>query len=349
MLLAVALAAMGACGAALRDTAPARADAGGASVGAADLVVVATPHEIHPTESEIRGVHLDAAGARARVWAKISHAPDAVVRGDVLSGGRAAVVVADAAGERGDFGAELLRVADDGAVRRLARGVLHASRPLASADGRVYVERGVAGRWPTPEEASRGRLRVDELTIDAIDPDTGAARVLYGWSGYALHLSGELGGELVVYRVGPEGADLVAIDRASGASRLVTTLLPFARDFTIDAARGAIVMSNRDEHDSRTWVVDRVDLATGARTRLERAREELAPFVTPAGGLVGRLERAVVLAGTRDAAWLTSSRVVAGFDVATATHPTTGLTVRIGRDDERVEPIGFAGGGGVAR
>jgi hypothetical protein len=228
--------------------------------------------------------------------AGVPRARDAVVRGDVLPGGHSVVVVADSenrppATGASDWSSSLHRVDDSGKIALLATGLYHASRPLASADGAVYVERGASGSWPTREEAALGRLRTDPLHIDAIDPITGAARTLYSWTGYTLHLAGELGRELIVYRVAFEGADLVAIDRASGKSRLITALVPFARDFSIDAKRGALVMSNRDEHDSHLWVIDRIDLATGARTRLTTARDETPSF--------GGAEVSTMLSGPR--------------------------------------------------
>jgi hypothetical protein len=218
--------------------------------------------------------------------AGVPHAPDAVVRSDVLRSG-AVVVVADREGPPSDWSSSLHRVDPSGKIALLATGLYHASRPLASVDGAVYVERGANGPWPDRDEAARGRLRTDPLHIDAIDPFSGAARTLYTWTGYTLHLAGELAGELIVYRVAFEGADLVAIDRVSGRSRLVTALVPFARDFLVDEKRGALVMSNRDEHDSHLWVIDRIDLATGFRTRLTSARDETPSplgFVDAAGG-----------------------------------------------------------------
>jgi hypothetical protein len=208
----------------------------------------------------------------------IAHAPGAVVRGDLLRQGRAAAVVADDEGGHTDF-ASTLGLVDAAArtARPLARGVYHASRPLASVDGHVYVERGEEGHAPTEAEARAGFLREDRLTVDAIDPSTGASRTLMRAEGYTLHLAGELGRELVVYRVDRRGADLIAVDRATGRSRLVTTLPAFARDFTIDGARAAILLSNRDDHDAHLWVVERIDLATGARTRLTSTRDKNPP------------------------------------------------------------------------
>ncbi len=298
---------------------------GGASpaspASAGPVALLATPARADATASEVRLVEV-AGGAspttRELFRSTLFHARGAVVRGDVLAGGRVVVLVADEAGAAQadpDWGAALHRVDATGA-RLLARGLYHASRPLASADGSVYVERGASGPWPTRDEAQAGRLRTDALALDAIDPVSGAARTVTTWTGYTLHIAGELGGDLVVYRVAYEGAELVAIDRASGRVRRVAPLAAFARDFSIDAARGAVVLGNRDEKDSRTWVVDRIDLRSGARERLHAQRDEApVPYLTPGG----------------DVRWSTSP-AAASLDAP--------FVARLAAAGERLEPIG---------
>ena len=73
--------------------------------------------------------------------------------------------------------------------------VFHASTPLVTSDGRVFVERGRAG--PTAE----GRLRVDELTIDEVMAQ--GARVVWRVLAelHRAHLAGVSGRELILYRV----------------------------------------------------------------------------------------------------------------------------------------------------
>jgi hypothetical protein len=201
----------------------------------------------------------------------------AVIRADVLRGGEAVVVVSDPEGARiRDWGSVLLRVGG-GQTRVLARGVYHASRPLASVDGLVYVERGEEGAMPSPAEVRQGKLRTDGLRIDAVDPNTGAARMLFASSGYTLHIAGEWKDELIVYRVAFEGAELLGIERGSGKVRKIAPLFPFAREFAVDRAGGAIWMTNRDDHDSHVWVVERVDLVSGARARSASSRDATPP------------------------------------------------------------------------
>jgi hypothetical protein len=137
------------------------------------------------------------------------------------------------------------------------------------------VERGTSGPWPTPEAARRGELRADAIAIDAFDPGDARARPrrVATWTGYTMHLAGEVGAELVVYRVAHQVAQIVAIERATGRERLVADVLPFARDFVVDAARGAVTMTNRDAHDSHLWTLERIDLSTGTRVRLAEERD----------------------------------------------------------------------------
>ncbi len=292
-----------------------------AARGPGPVALLATPAHADAERSEVRVVE-DVPGAsgvasvREVLRVTVPHARGAVVRGDVLAGGRGVVLVADEAGAAdADWGAAL-HLVDARGDRILVRGLYHASRPLASADGSVYVERGAPGSWPTRDEAVQGRLRTDAIALDAVDAETGATRRITTWSGYTLHIAGELGDDLVVYRVAFEGADLVAIDRRSGAVRVVTPLLPFARDFSVDRGRGAVVMSNRDDHDSRAWVVDRIDLRAGTKERLHVQRDEApVPYVTRDG----------------DVRWSAT---------AAAASPDGPFVARLAAAGERVEPIG---------
>ncbi len=373
LVLTCAVAASGA--AALRPAEPTAIANPPPALPPVDIAIVTTPHDADARTSDVRIISIDAAGARDQTLATMPHAPGAVLRGDVLRGSRGAMVVAadeESARDR-DWGSALWRVDAKGA-QWLARGLYHASRPLASVDGQVYVQRGASGAWPTPSETKLGKLRTDALSIDAIDADTGRARVLHSWSGYTLHIAGEWRGELVVYRVSFEGADLVAIDRVTGAVRVLTALVPFARDFSIDEARGALWMSNRDDRDRNVWIVARVDLATGAVVRVAtEPGESLAPFALPGGAVAwtasGR--KGLVVAGavdpkgsalrplaplgagydavtsaSGDAVWATIAHVPSGggYDLAAAVHVASGTPVRLTTRDERVTVLGFVDG-----
>jgi hypothetical protein len=261
------------------------------------------------------------------------------------------------------FAASLFRLAPHRPPERLCDRVVHASRPLVTASGRVFVSRGRAG------QEIEGRFRIDDLTIDEIDPATGATRTVLSFAGYLTFLAGAHGAEIFVYRVGDGGADLVGVDPDSGAMRRIVDLLPFARDFSVDGRTGAMVMQERDEHDARAWVIDRVDLATGARTRLHRsASASLAPFAWPGGGIaLSESGRGLSLqGGTRplaaaplgdgvdvvrdvstDGAWVAALHTVAGqlpvpFAVDTRTGAAAALPAPGG---VRIEIAGFVSGG----
>lgn len=218
------------------------------------------------------------------VVARVRHLGDGSVRAAVVPASADVAVVAPVTpGRDRSFEGGLFLLTADGGSHLLCRDVVSASAPLPLTDGRVVVARGQAGPWPSePSE-----LRIDSFALDLVDPVTGSVATLHRYDGYLLHVGGQAEGELVVYRVGPAGADLVAISLTDGAQRpLVTPLLPFARDFSVDPRRGALVLRERDEHDQGLWVVDEVDLATGARSRLFEDRAfALAPHVWPDGAV----------------------------------------------------------------
>ncbi len=233
---------------------------------------------------------LQPAGAAtpAAAVATLSHVRGGEVRGAVLPGTGTVVVVADMESRHEpSWGAWLMRLEANAAPHKLVDRVYHATRPLVLADGRVFVERGRAGAEPTPEEAKQGKLRVDELTIDEVDPQTGATRTVYAWSGYIAFLAGALDDELLVYRVTYHHADLVAVDAKSGAERVIAAEIPaFARDFSVDRQARALVYTNRDAASGQ-WAARRLDLASGALTTLATSpRMALSPHAWPGRGVV---------------------------------------------------------------
>lgn len=326
------------------------------------VLVLATPHDAEATTTEVRRVEVESDGVRSSTLATIPHPPGAVVRGDAL-GDRIVVVADDALASDRDWGSTLYRVEPASKrARAILGGVGHASRPLVGDDGIVYVERGSSGPMPTDEQARAGHLRDDAISVAAVD-DSGSAKSVYSATGYALHLCGALGRELVVYRVRFGGADLVAIDRSSGASRLVTELPPYARDFTIDRGRRALVFSNRDASDAHRWIVARVDLATGQTTELHAENDSApAPFALASGGFAftapGRRGLAfdggdpvaplgagfdATQAESADGEWLLVAHVpMSGYDETVALHRKTTRVIRLTSKDERIDAIGFA-------
>ncbi len=219
--------------------------------------------------------------------ATFTHLAGATVRAAVLPGTTTLVATADTAETRDlSFNASLFRVAPHSPPEQLCDGVVHASRPLVTADGRVFVSRGAPG--PDPTSAKLADMRVDTLTIDEVDPSTGMLRTVHTASGYLAFLAGSYGREVLVYRVFPGGADIVGVDMDTSVERiLVPSLPPFARDFSVDRATGTLVYQGRHETDSHTWTLDRVDLVTLDHERLlESPSMNMVPFALTGGVLV---------------------------------------------------------------
>jgi hypothetical protein len=128
---------------------------------------------------------------------------------------------------------------------------------------------------------------VDTLTIDEVDPSTGMLRTVHTASGYLAFLAGSYGREVLVYRVFPGGADVVGVDIDTSEERkIVPSLPPFARDFSVDPATGTLVYQSRHETNSHVWTIDRVDLVTLARERLFWSSSmNLVPFALPGGAV----------------------------------------------------------------
>jgi len=233
-------------------------------------------------------LHFVRAGSASPAPALLSfaHAPDGEVRGALLSGGERAVVVADMERRREpSFGAWLLALEAGHEPRVLAKHCYHASRPLVLPSGNVLVQRGEPGPEPEPTQGENGELRKDLLSIDEVDPQTGAVRTVHDFQGYITHLAGALGGEVFVYRVRHQHADLIAIDVETTSVRALAASLPAqARDFSVDVASRSLVYAN---HDGSGWLIERLDLESGARKELARADGMwVTPSVWPAGGVL---------------------------------------------------------------
>jgi hypothetical protein len=216
-----------------------------------------------PPAGEETALYLIAPGATAlpAPAARFGHLPYASVQAAVVPGSTTVVAVADRApGSDRSFASGLVRLAPGAEPVWLCDRVVMASRPLVWR-GRVLVARGRAGAAPV-----EGAYRVDDLTIDEIDLGGGAPRTLHGMRGYLLYLVGVAGDEVLVYRVRPDGADIVALARDGRTRTVVPSLAPFARDFAVDA--GSLSYENRHETDPKRWVVERVDVASGARQRV---------------------------------------------------------------------------------
>ena len=333
----------------------------GAAVPTVELWIAATPHVDGATSSEVRfvrhGQDLDA----EQTWATIHHAPNVPIRGDVLAD-RQSVVIAfepEGADPRDDFSTEVHRVDRQG-VKRLAGGLYRATRPFVTKTGAVFVERGQAGGASLGLQAKAGELRVDRLTIDELDPETGALRQVVLWSGFTMHLVGEWRDALVVYRVGPHGADVSLIRIDDGSILAGLPIAPFARDFVI--AGDHVALSNRDPIVDQRWVLSSIDLKTFAVATLGQAYgQSPIPFVTAqaiigmsaapstmprseSGVLLLARERGDVPLAMSDDGAFTISLTPGEFDLTEDVHVGSKHRVRLTSRDERVEFIGYRAG-----
>jgi hypothetical protein len=194
-----------------------------------------------------------------------AYVPGGAIKTARLASGAVVAVAERAGGVDRSWGSSLLVAEGGHDPIELCDRVFYASRPLPLPSGEVAVERGVAGA------PIAGRVRVDELTIDAVTvggPRTPRARTIYATTGFEAHLAALAGDELIVYLVQPGSASLRAIDWRSGRERVVVpSLAPYAHDFAVD--KGALVVHNRDAEHRERQTIDRIDLGNGNITRLE--------------------------------------------------------------------------------
>ena len=211
--------------------------------------------------------------------ARLTHVPFETVLGAVVPGTRK--VVASAVTEpRKDlsFASSLFLLEANKPTRVLCDRLVLSSRPLVAAEGRVFVQRGRAG----DSSAADGRL--DALSIDEVDLRTGRTREVLAFTGYLTHLAGSIGREVLVYRIGPQGADLVAVHAdALGVRVLIPSLPPLARDFALSADNKSLLYTQGDAATGQ-WFVERLDLPSLTRTRLaEGPTMALLPTPLPDG------------------------------------------------------------------
>lgn len=212
----------------------------------------------------------------APVAARLFHLPRESVLGAVVPGTRQVLVVAATASQQDlSFASSLFLLEAGKPARLLADRIALSTRPLVTSEGRVFVQRGRAGE-----------NRIDALTIDEIDLRTGRSREVLAFSGSTAFLAGNLGRELLVYRVGPQGADLIAVHAdALGVRILIPKLAPLARDFVLTADGKALVYTQGEPSTGR-WFIERLELATLARSRLaEGGTMALLPTPLPDGRL----------------------------------------------------------------
>lgn len=294
-----------------------------------------------------------------RTVARFTHLPGAAVRGALLPNTELALAIADTSPRRDpSFAASLFLLAPDLPARRLCDDAVHASRPLAAPDGRIFLVRGVAGPDIFPDS------RLDFLRIDEVDPATGVATTLHSFTGQFLHLAGWHADTLLAYRISADSADLVAIDTtAPHAVHPLADIPPFARDFSLDG--DLLTFHDRDDDDPHTWHIEQLDLRTAALTTRAAAVDMRAGpfaaagtiFAATTGGPLHRLDGRplaapcttadcvdVVRVAARGARWLAGLHVARGalprpFLLDSATGSSTLLPAPAGH----VDLLGFGG------
>jgi hypothetical protein len=243
------------------------------------LVLSATPEVAvlsTAPEAEVTELRFQPLGESrlAPVVGRLTHVPRESVLGALIPGTRKVVAVAVAIPMRDlSFASSLFLLEPGKPTRVLVDRVALSTRPLVTSDGRVFVHRGRAGEG-----------RIDALSVDEVDLVTGRSREVLAFSGYTAFLAGSLGRELLVYRVGPDGADLVAVHAdALGVRVLIPKLAPLARDFAVSADGRALFFTLGDAATGR-WTLERLELSTLARTRLaEGPTMALLPTPLPDG------------------------------------------------------------------
>lgn len=211
----------------------------------------------------------------------VAHGRGSAIRGSAF--GSVAFVTAKTEAPRGtSYDAALYRV-EAGKTVRLCDGIERATTPWVTSTGRVIVARGVDGQDPPAEEAQKLVLRTDELTIDDVDPQTGATHTLWRGQGYQAFLAARLGDDrLVVYHSQKSGASLFTLDPRTGQTRPLASVPTMARDFSVDRVHGRLVFTRL----GAGWEIASLDLASLAVTTLHAStNEHLMPFALPSGDI----------------------------------------------------------------
>lgn len=223
-------------------------------------------------------------GARqlAKPLALVSHLEDATALGATLPGSRTVLVTASAEPKKDlSFASWLWALEPGQPAKVLAKNLSISTRPLVTSQGRVFVQRGVAG------EAALGEPRVDALTIDEVDLRTGVLRTVYATKGFTTFLAGEHDGRLLVYVVAPTGASLVAVHPdALSVTVLSSDLGGPARDFV---RSGDLLAYAFGDAELGTWRLATIDLSSGARVVRDGGVRDMARLPFFVRGQLGSL------------------------------------------------------------
>ncbi len=202
------------------------------------------------------------AEALAPPVARFTIVPRSTVTGVLLPKSRTVLAVAllePAADETWAF--SLLRLEAGTAPRVLVNRLAAATRPLVTGSGRVFVERGTA----LPAEAqlqAPHTWRRDAVSIDEVNPMSGATRTVFSAVGFYAAIAGTLGPELFVVLVDESGAHLDAINLETNERRtLRASMPPLAHDFAVDPVHGALLYTLGDAR-THQWHIEALDLKT---------------------------------------------------------------------------------------
>jgi len=228
------------------------------------------------------------AEGKTRQLGIVSHRDGAAIRAATTADGGVVVNADVSPGKDLSFVGGLFLVREGEETRTLALDVVHSSTPHVLSDGRILVSRGAAGA------ESPGVSRVDDLTVDAVDPVSGDVETIASFHGYLLFIAGTLGDEVFLYRIGEGHADIIAVDvRTSKERTLIPEINPYARDFSVDATTKTLVYVNHsaDPSPASEWFTERLDLASLKAERVEEGPSmEVTPHTLPGGDVLMTLD-----------------------------------------------------------
>jgi hypothetical protein len=357
----------------LSTTASSQAQPRPAAPSPPQVVTLEGPGDGNSTQVVLRS--LDGASS-PRVLGTLSHAEGSARRG-VLARLASdwtvlAVVAMDDPTHGQGYRSALWSVPRQGSITRLAEGLVDASNALVTARGTVLVQRGTPGPEPVLDPARRALVeRQDALSLDRVDPRSGALTTAWSGRGQLAFLATPLrGDEVAVYHVTHVGAYLFALDATTGAARPLLGPIPaLARDFSYDAARDELVFVRPEAPGSERYEVLALPVhgAPTPRVLYVGVSDHLMPRVLSRGGVAlslpgdqglalrgpgGDLTRLAPLgpgsdcplADTRDGRWLLVRHSTAQSEALVALDLQRRATVVYRDHGVLVEPLGFAPG-----
>jgi hypothetical protein len=237
-------------------------------------------------------------GPPARVGG-VTRAPNSPVTGATIPGTALVAIVVTRRNERDPtWGGALYVLAPAKDPHLVLEGVQAGGRVVATADGSIFVVRGVAASERKSPNSGDG-FRRDALEIIEVKATSGHTRTVRKERGDALFLLGALGNELVIYRVGvaPEqpkqasergvAGDFVAVDIRTGEARVLQPHAPeLARDFSLDSEAKTLwfTAARAGAPEGERWAVHRFDLATNRDSTVATGPSMgLTPHAWPGG------------------------------------------------------------------